>query len=64
MASYEEVQRSSSSLSRRFFPKRNDEKPRRSNVKILSVPDDSAIQTRVAFVINGFTTEDTKGAET
>jgi hypothetical protein len=33
-------------------------------VRILSVPDDSAIQTRVVFVINGFTTEDTKDAET
>jgi hypothetical protein len=35
-------------LNRLFFPKRNDEKPRRSNVRILSAPDNSAIQTGVA----------------
>ena len=40
--------RSSSSLNRRLFPKRKDEKPRRSSVRIPSVADNSAIQTRVA----------------
>ena len=38
----------SSSLKRRLFPKRKDEKPRRSSVRIPSVADNSAIQTRVA----------------
>src|SRR5437762_13640333 len=39
---------SSNSLTRRFRPKRNDEKPRRSNVSTFSVPVCSAIQTSVA----------------
>src|SRR5438093_13763646 len=42
------VHRSSASLNRRLFPNRNEEKPRRSDVRILSAPDNSAIQTRVA----------------
>ena len=38
------AQMSSCNLNLRFGPKRNDEKPRRSNVRILCVPHSSAIR--------------------